>query len=332
MQRLFFRLLVAITVSSTLSACIPDPALVEAGVVTAPAPKIVTGVYGASTDNGFAVAAVPVDKVPAEFQRQTVYYPSDLPKNTIIINPAEKHLYLVTGKNQAIRYGIAVGRAGFQWSGEALITSRNPWPTWTPPPEMIERSPEKAQWKDGMPGGPENPLGARALYLTTNGIDYGYRIHGTPEWFSIGKNASSGCIRMINQDVIDLYNRVPDGSKVIVLNADGSMPKGLTLPPPAPKKPKPVAEATPAPLQINSNGPTTAIAPAATTPAATTSTVASTPAVGLAPLVVNTNGAVAATPATPTPAVTPAVVMVPQVPCTVALVNGVCPIMVPKKP
>ncbi|MFM2366460.1 MAG: hypothetical protein RIR95_1068 [Pseudomonadota bacterium] len=332
MQRLLFRLLVAITLSTTLTACVPDPALVEAGVVAAPEPKIVAGVYGASTDNGFAVPAVPVDKVPAEFQRQTVYYPTDLPKNTIVINPAEKHLYLVTGKNQAMRYGIAVGRAGFQWSGEALITSRNPWPTWTPPPEMIERSPEKAQWKDGMPGGPENPLGARALYLTTNGIDYGYRIHGTPEWFSIGKNASSGCIRMINQDIIDLYNRVPDGSKVIVLNADGSMPKGLTLPPPAPKKPKP---ATPAPLTINSNGPMTGAATTATT---STTPAPSTPATGLAPLVINSNGPVAAAPATltpapaVTPAVTPSVAMVPQMPCTVALVNGVCPILVPKKP
>ena len=103
-------------------------------------------------------------------------------------------------------------------------------------PEMIERKPELAKWEKGQPGGPTNPLGARALYLTTNGIDYGYRIHGTPEWQSIGSNASSGCIRMINQDIIDLYGRVPDGAKVVVLTRDGQVPKGLTLPPPAPKK------------------------------------------------------------------------------------------------
>jgi hypothetical protein len=120
---------------------------------------------------------------------------------------------------------------------------------------MIDRKPELAKWEKGQPGGPTNPLGARALYLTTNGVDYGYRIHGTPEWQSIGSNASSGCIRMINQDIIDLYNRVPDGAKVVVLTQDGQVPTGLTLPPPPPKKvavapapPKKVAKAVaPAP-------------------------------------------------------------------------------------
>jgi hypothetical protein len=101
---------------------------------------------------------------------------------------------------------------------------------------MIARKPELAKWENGQPGGPTNPLGARALYLTTNGVDYGYRIHGTPEWQSIGANASSGCIRMINQDVIDLYGRVPDGAKVVVLTRDGKVPSRLVLPPPAPKK------------------------------------------------------------------------------------------------
>jgi hypothetical protein len=163
-------------------------------------------------------------------------------------------LYFVTGNNRAIRYGIAVGRDGFEWSGEALVTERKPWPTWTPPPEMIERKPELAEWEDGQPGGPTNPLGARALYLTTNGVDYGYRIHGTPEWDSIGSNASSGCIRMINQDVIDLYNRVPPNAKVIVMNRDGTFPTGLTLPPPQPRRETPrqstrVAD-TPDPLVV----------------------------------------------------------------------------------
>jgi hypothetical protein len=102
---------------------------------------------------------------------------------------------------------------------------------------MIARDPKLAKWKDGQPGGPTNPLGARAIYLTTNGVDYGYRIHGTPEWRSIGRNASSGCIRMINQDVIDLYGRLQGGEKVVVLNRDGSYPTRLVLPPPAPKPP-----------------------------------------------------------------------------------------------
>lgn len=236
-------LALALTAALALAACVPDPAMVEAGLAEAPAPRLAEEtVYAALPDpaSDLTVPAVPVEKVPDEFQRQTVWYPNDQPKGTIIIDPGKKHLYLITSKTQAVRYGIAVGRAGFQWSGEALITERKTWPSWTPPEEMIERKPELEKWKDGQPGGLENPLGARALYLTTNGVDYGYRIHGTPEWYSIGKNASSGCIRMINQDVIDLYSRVPDGTKVIVLTASGAMPKGLTLPPPQPKKEKPV--------------------------------------------------------------------------------------------
>jgi len=244
MRHHFKSVVLSLALFGSLAACIPDPALVEASLVKPPEPRVETGVYASSMDGSFPVPAVPVEKVPAEFQRQTVYYPTDEAAGTVVINPAAKHLYLVTGKNTAVRYGIAVGAAGFEWSGEALITDRKLWPTWTPPKEMIARKPELAKWEKGQPGGPTNPLGARALYLTTNGVDYGYRIHGTPEWSSIGRNASSGCIRMINQDVMDLYSRVPDGSKVIVLTATGEMPKGLTLPPPAPVKKK--VAATPA--------------------------------------------------------------------------------------
>ena len=214
----------------------------------------------------------------------------------------------MTGKKTAIRYGISVGKAGFQWSGEALITGRKPWPTWTPPKEMIERKPELSKWEKGQPGGLDNPLGARALYLTTNGIDYGYRIHGTPEWKSIGRNASSGCIRMINQDVIDLYERVPDNTKVIVLNADGSMPKGLTLPPPQPKKPvEPVIivpKPSVMPVPVVTSG---SVAPAPATATAVTTTAPTTASATTAP-------------ATTAPATT-----APTVVCTVPLVNGVCP-------
>lgn len=235
-----------------LGACVPDPSLVEAGLARAPESKVAQNVYVASMDNGFPVAAVPVEKVPMTYQRQTVYFPTDEVPGTIVINPATKLLHFVTGKNEAIRYGIGVGKAGFEWSGVALVTDRKPWPTWTPPKEMIARKPELAKFEKGQPGGPTNPLGARALYLTTNGVDYGYRIHGTPEWWTIGTNASSGCIRMIQQDILDLYARVPVGSKVIVLNADGSYPTGLKLPPPEPKpavkvKARAAAAPTPAP-------------------------------------------------------------------------------------
>ena len=247
MNALTLRLLGAVSLVALLAAC--DPATMTGlATMTAAAPAVIApavadGVYAARNDLNFVVPAVPVEQVPEAFRRQTVAYTSDEPVGTIIINPAAKHLFLITGKDTALRYGIAVGRAGFQWSGEAIVNEHKYWPTWTPPKEMIARKPELAKWEKGQPGGPTNPLGARALYLTTNGVDYGYRIHGTPEWNSIGSNASSGCIRMINQDVMDLFDMVPDGTKVIVLNADGSMPVGLTLPPPPPpSKPKVAAK------------------------------------------------------------------------------------------
>jgi lipoprotein-anchoring transpeptidase ErfK/SrfK len=237
--------LVAMLVTAALlSACVPTTGGVDAAgnplpAIAAPRSVDQATAYLATADNGFSVPAVPVEQVPAPYRRQIVDYETDQAPGTIIINPAQRLLYFVTGNNKAIRYGIAVGRDGFEWSGEAVITDRKPWPTWTPPPEMIERKPELIEFEDGQPGGPTNPLGARALYLTTNGVDYGYRIHGTPEWNSIGSNASSGCIRMINQDVIDLYNRVPAGAKVIVMNRDGTFPSGLTLPPPQPRRETP---------------------------------------------------------------------------------------------
>jgi lipoprotein-anchoring transpeptidase ErfK/SrfK len=315
-----FRAALGISLIAGLSACVPTtPTTSEATKSAAALPAEATppveknaALYVGTSDNGFAVLTVPVEKVPDEFERQEVDFPTDEPPGTIIINPGAKHLFFITGKNKAIRYGVSVGRAGFEWAGEANITNRKSWPTWTPPKEMIERSPELSKWEKGQPGGPSNPLGARALYLTTNGRDYGYRIHGTPEWWSIGRNASSGCIRMINQDVMDLYNRVPDGAKVIVLNRDGSMPKGLVLPPPQPKKKAPA--------------PQPAVAPAVATPVETTvpptpvvGTVTPAPTVGLAPV---TEGA-AATPAVPAAVTAPIAttqpsVTVPETPATPA--------------
>ena len=355
MRFLTVKLLAATALSLTLAACVPGTPVPTAAPTVAqpPLPTDNTAHYAGVADDGFTVPTVPVEKVPADFQVQQVAYDSSEAVGTIIINPAEKHLYFINGKNTALRYGIAVGRAGFQWAGVANITSRTHWPKWTPPPEMIERSPEKAKWKDGMPGGPENPLGARALYLTTNGVDYGYRIHGTPEWFSIGKNASSGCIRMINQDVMDLYNRVQDGAKVVVLNADGSYPDKLKLPPPAPKKkkPAPVVPAapatpvlsatpttlpgattlpaapviTPTPPAAETMAPATTTAPAATAPAtvAPATSAPATPApAATAPAA---TAPVATPPAETAPATAPAPATTTPSTCSVPLVNGVCP-------
>ena len=315
MTTVFSKFAAATALCLSLVACVPTTNTSTSGPKVKPGETILAeGAYAAKADPQFNVAAVPEDKIPQQFRRQNVYYETDQPPGTIIIAPSSKYLYLITGKNQAQRYGIAVGRAGFLWSGEALIDHRTTWPKWTPPPEMIERSPEKAKWKDGQPGGPTNPLGARALYLKTNGVDYGYRIHGTPEWQSIGHNASSGCIRMINQDVMDLYDRVPDGTKVIVLTASGEMPKGLTLPPPAPKKKKPVvATPAPAPTAIPA---LTVLPPPVLTPASV-APAAAAPAVS-APATM--------APATPAPAATaPAVTTPAPAACAVPLVKGACP-------
>ncbi len=172
--------------------------------------------YSAQTDAGYRVPAIPISKVPMQYRRQTVSYQTTEKPGTIIVDTQTKHLYFVLGGGKAVRYGIGVGKEGFEWKGTARIAMKREWPVWTPPPAMIKRRPDLAKWRGGMPGGPQNALGARAMYLYNKGGDSGYRLHGTPEWWSIGKAMSSGCIRLMNQDVIDLYERASVGAKVIV--------------------------------------------------------------------------------------------------------------------
>jgi lipoprotein-anchoring transpeptidase ErfK/SrfK len=148
--------------------------------------------------------------IAQHLQRQTVDYATSEPAGTIIVDTANTYLYLVLGQGKAVRYGIGVGREGFTWSGRERISRMAEWPNWRPPAEMLEREPHLP---DFMPGGPNNPLGARALYLG-NTL---YRIHGTNEPSSIGTHASSGCIRLLNEDVMDLYQRVAVGTSVVVL-------------------------------------------------------------------------------------------------------------------
>ena len=147
--------------------------------------------------------------LPPELRRQSVYYRTEQPPGTIIVNTADRYLYLVMGNGVALRYGIGVGRDGFQWGGIQKITLKREWPDWVPPPEMIERQPYLPRW---MAGGPGNPLGARAMNLGATV----YRIHGTNAPETIGQAVSSGCFRLVNDDVIDLYSRVPVGTKVMV--------------------------------------------------------------------------------------------------------------------
>jgi lipoprotein-anchoring transpeptidase ErfK/SrfK len=135
---------------------------------------------------------------------------------TIVVDPRAHFLYNVLGNRQAIRYGVGVGRDGFAWAGEAEIRMMRRWPRWVPPKEMVDRDKRAKKWVNGQPGGPGNPLGARALYLYSEGKDTLYRIHGTTEPQSIGKSVSSGCVRMLNEDVADLFQRVMIGTKVIV--------------------------------------------------------------------------------------------------------------------
>ena len=144
------------------------------------------------------------------FMKQEVAYDGSEGAGTVVINTRERMLYLVQGSGRAIRYGIGVGRPGFTWAGVKTVTMKKEWPDWRPPDEMLRRRPDLPHY---MPGGPENPLGARALYLG----DSLYRIHGSNEPWTIGTQVSSGCIRMRNEDVIDLYGRVPVGARVIVI-------------------------------------------------------------------------------------------------------------------
>jgi lipoprotein-anchoring transpeptidase ErfK/SrfK len=147
-----------------------------------------------------------------QFQKQVVFFRSNEPAGTLIIHTTERFLYYVMGNNRAIRYGVGVGRDGFTWMGLHKITRKAEWPDWRPPPEMIQRQPYLPRF---MAGGPGNPLGARALYIG----DTIYRIHGTNQPHTIGHAVSSGCFRMVNNDVIDLFDRVPSGTRVIVKHA-----------------------------------------------------------------------------------------------------------------
>ncbi|MCC0025966.1 MAG: L,D-transpeptidase [Zhengella sp.] len=172
--------------------------------------------YGSVKDAGYQLPRIPISRVPGKFHRQLIRYETDEKPGTVIVDTGAKFLYLVMEDGRAMRYGIGVGREGFEWSGTARVAMKREWPTWTPPSEMIKREPKLAKYRGGMRPGLDNPLGARALYLFNKNGDTGYRLHGSPEWNSIGGNVSSGCIRLMNQDIIDLYDRVSIGAKVIV--------------------------------------------------------------------------------------------------------------------
>ena len=192
--------------------------LVGGAVASLVAGPISSIAWAADTaDDPYPLPSFDYLKMPEAFRPSVLTYRGRQHVGTVIVDTSARQIYLVVDGGYCIRWGCAVGRDGFRWAGLADVGRKVMWPKWTPPKDMIERSPEKAKWAGGMPGGYDNPLGARALYLFQNGQDTLYRIHGTTEPMSIGTNASSGCIRMINQDVKELYRRAPVGSRVVVL-------------------------------------------------------------------------------------------------------------------
>ncbi len=209
-------ILVAILLPLAVAGCVT----VDGPLAGVSSPSVRAGAasYAALETERFKVNAVDVSEIDPKYLRPEVEYRTVETPGTVVVDPQRRFLYLVEKDGKAVRYGVGVGRAGLEFTGTASIQLKKTWPHWTPTQAMIAREPARyAKWARGMEGGEGNPLGARALYLFRGGNDTRYRIHGTTEPQSIGHAVSSGCIRMMNQDVIDLYNRVPLGSKVVVL-------------------------------------------------------------------------------------------------------------------
>lgn len=201
------RSLAALALVALLGACAAPP----------PSGPVEVAGYGTVEDGGFSIAAVPETYVPAENRRTQVAYAGPEGPGTIVIDPTVKYLYLVTAEGQADRYRIAVGAEGRGLRSTTYVGRKAEWPYWTPTRNMIRTQPEKyADLAGGMGPGPDNPLGARALYLYRGGKDTMFRIHGTGDYTSIGNATSAGCIRLYNQDIIDLYAKVPTSTTVKV--------------------------------------------------------------------------------------------------------------------
>jgi lipoprotein-anchoring transpeptidase ErfK/SrfK len=174
---------------------------------------------GSAVDSGYTYRSTNFAKINPIYRRQLVQYYSTEPIGSVVVDTKNHFLYVIFENNTALRYGVGVGREGFRWYGKAQIDRKAQWPRWVPPPEMRKRQPELPL---SMEGGPDNPLGPRAMYLYRGGSDLGYRLHGTLEPWSIGQNVSSGCVRMFPEDVIDLYQRCPLATRVLVLKHLGA--------------------------------------------------------------------------------------------------------------
>lgn len=209
--------LLSIVLPFALAACTTTSSPPPVNMARAVNPDVAQR-YAASTNEKFAIDAVDTTEMDSKNLRQVVDYRTTQQPGTIVVDPHGRFLYLVMENGRALRYGVGVGKEGLEFTGTATVQAKKAWPRWTPTSDMIRREPARyGPWAKGMEAGAKNPLGARALYLFKNGKDTLYRIHGTSEPWTIGEAVSSGCIRMLNQDVIDLYNRIPRGAKVVVL-------------------------------------------------------------------------------------------------------------------
>ncbi len=170
------------------------------------------------SDGGFQIPAVNTSKMNPSHVRQVIDYPTAEKPGTIVVDQTARYLYFILPGQKAMRYAVGVGPVARAFSGgEAVIARKAAWPRWTPTPSMIERNPKQyARYGNGVDGGPRNPMGARALYMHKDGVDTYYRVHGTNDPTSIGKAVSAGCIRLLNQDIIDLHSRVQHGARIVV--------------------------------------------------------------------------------------------------------------------
>jgi len=208
-RRLFVRSSAAILGGIGLGGCVSDGmSLTEAARV-----------YGPVPNEKYPIPAVDVSKIDPKYFRRTVHYNSSEAPGTIIIDPANYFVYRIEGDGVATRYGANVSRPGFLWSGEVYVGRKAEWPRWTPPKEMIARQPEARKYAGGMPGGLDNPLGARVLYLYKNGVYTVYTIYSTSDPETIGSGITSGCTGLLSQDMLDLYSRTPIRTKVIMMSA-----------------------------------------------------------------------------------------------------------------
>ncbi len=180
-------------------------------------PPEVLAMYGPLPDEDFPIPAAPIHLLDPIYWRQEVENMTGEPEGAVVVDTANRFLYWTLPNGRAMRYGVGIGRAGFEWNGRAHIAYKRKWPRWTPPSEMIDRQPDLEKYRHGQPPGLDNALGPRALYIHQGNKDTLYRLHGNMDVNSIGKAVSSGCVRLLYQDVIDLYERVPNGAPIVVI-------------------------------------------------------------------------------------------------------------------